>query len=200
MTTQNLNEILRTIVFRYGIERVDRALHKLRKTNDERMRTLELMVSETGEMPRRTSLPEKRKKVTAQAYISKMDVSPETRTVLVNLANKFENKTFLPTLGEIRNFCALHGIDESSISSRVSAIPRIFGFLAALGMEDIQRILHSDSYAGPSRLAPIADAIRRSSAQRMGADSPNLQPTRSSVEQSESEAPPPSKPSTPSKM
>ena len=200
MTKLKLNDILRAIVFQYGIEHVERTLHKLRQSNDARMHALELLASESSKKPRRTSAPKKKPDVAASMYVSKMKLSSDIHTVLLGLAGKFEDKTFLPTLGDVRNFCTTHNVDERSISSRVSAIPRIFGFLATLETEDIQRILHSDVYTGPSRLAPIADAIRRSSEQRMEKEHPNERATNPSSTITESEEPIPSKPSVPTKI
>ena len=95
-----------------------------------------------------------------------MDLPPGTAGPLVELAARFERKAFLPTFGDIRHFCHTYGIDEPASKSRASAIPRVFKAIAAMEAEDIQRMLDDGMFSGPSRLAPIADAIRRSSKAR----------------------------------
>ena len=108
----------------------------------------------------------RRSKVTAPEHVAKMDLPPETAQPVVELAARFERKTFLPTFGDIRHFCHTYGIDEPASKSRASAIPRVFKAIAAMEAEDIQRMLDDGMFSGPSRLAPIADAIRRSSKAR----------------------------------
>ena len=122
--------------------------------------------------------------MTAPLYISKLVLSTEIHQLLTQLADMFEDKKFLPTIGEVRNFCIVHGIDEPSTSSRVAAIPRVFGFLATLSANDIQVMLQSKMFFGPSRLAPIADAIRRNAKHRMETDTATRRITKPSTEES----------------
>ena len=66
----------------------------------------------------------------------------------------------MPTFGDIRNFCQVYGIDEPASKSRASAIPRVFKFMATMSDEEVQGILDGGMFSGPSRVGPIADAIR----------------------------------------
>ena len=97
----------------------------------------------------------------AVEYASRLDLPPEKKRVVVELAERFENKSFLPTFGDIANFCGIYGIDAPTSKSRSSAIPRVFRLIAAMETDKIQRILDSGLFSGPSRLGPISDAIRR---------------------------------------
>ena len=66
----------------------------------------------------------------------------------------------MPTFGDIRIFCEVYGIDEPASKSRASAIPRIFKFIATMSSDEVQGILDDGMFSGPSRVGPIADAIR----------------------------------------
>ena len=55
---------------------------------------------------------------------TKMDYDPEKGPALLELANRFQDKSFLPIFGYIRNFCQVYGIDVPASKSRASAIPR----------------------------------------------------------------------------
>ena len=176
MNDSMLEDLLRAIVKHYGIMRVELALRELQHADDERAPQTQFGRSTQNEKYDRPSYPRKRQKVTAPLYIAKLDLSHESCQPLTELAKKFEDKKFLPTIGEVRNFCILHGIDEPTSSSRVAAIPRVFGFLATMSTNDICAILASDKFSGPSRLAPIADAIRRNAKHEME-EAPPVRPT-----------------------
>ena len=80
---------------------------------------------------------------------------------MTELAQRFHSKSFLPTFGDIANFCQTYNIDVPASKSRASAIPRVFKFIAAMEADEIQRMLDEGMFSGPARLGPIADAIRR---------------------------------------
>ena len=77
------------------------------------------------------------------------------------LATRFDAKLFLPSFGDIRDFCDIYGMDVPGSKARASAIPRVFKRLASMEVADIQRIIYNGHFSGPSRLGPISDAIRR---------------------------------------
>ena len=158
MTEAILKDILRSLVSQYGFERVDRSLKDIRISDPQ------LDNSRQSEMPNKNgkaSNPKRRRaRVTAPQYIAKMDISPERVSAVSELANRFEDKSFLPTVGDIRNFCKVYGIAEPASKSRASAIPRVFKFIVAMEADDAQEILDYGMFSGPSRLGPIADAIR----------------------------------------
>lgn len=161
MTEAKLKDTLRLIVHQYGFEQVDRSLQELRLA-DRQFRNSEqtkLLLDNNAVI----KSSKKRKKIDAPEYVAKMELSSEKESVAAELARKFETKNFLPTFGDIRNFCQTYGIDEPASKSRASAIPRIFKFIASMETGEIQRILDDGMFSGPSRLGPIADAIRRNS-------------------------------------
>lgn len=159
MTETELKDTLRSIVHQYGFEQVDRSLREIHLAD------CQLKSSKQGKMSadnETATTPEKKKaQVNAPEYVAKMELSSEKEPIVVELAKRFDNKAFLPTFGDIRNFCQIYGIDEPASKSRGSAIPRVFKFLAAMKANEIQKILDDGMFSGPSRLGPIADAIRR---------------------------------------
>ena len=160
MNTAKLKDTLRLIVRQYGFEQVDRSLREIHLADRQLKSSKQGRVSadnDTATMPEK-----KRAQVNAPEYVSKMELSSEKEPIVVELAKRFENKAFLPTFGDIRNFCQIYGIDEPASKSRVSAIPRVFKFITAMEASEIQKILDDGMFSGPSRLGPIADAIRRS--------------------------------------
>ena len=116
------------------------------------------MVSTTQVSPTKpTSL---RSKISATEYVAKLELPLGKKPVVVELAKRFECKAFLPTFGDIANFCQIHGLKTPLSKSRSSAIPRIFKFIATMDSSRTRAILDEEMYSGPSKLGPIADAIR----------------------------------------
>ena len=198
MEGKGLDDALRALVRQYGIESIERTLRRIREAFLHRGENEMLTARSTEHTPRKPR--SRRPRITAVGYVSKLQVSTEMQAALWELAQKFENRTFLPTLGDIRNFCLIYGIEPPASHSRTSAIPRIFGQLAQLAPAEIQSVIQADSYSGPSRLAPIADAIRRRSEQRARLDPTAPRSIGPGHETSEMEREAPSKPQLPSKF
>ena len=144
---------LRPIVRQYGLGSV---LESLGKIADAQREGSVQAGADRGKKPKKKSV-----KATALEYVSKLELSSEKIAPVVDLAERFERKAFLPTFGDIAHFCQIYGIEVPASKTRASAIPRVFKHIAAMETEEIQRILDDGLFSGPSRLGPIADAIRR---------------------------------------
>ena len=88
-------------------------------------------------------------------------------------ARRFEDKSFLPGVADIREFCRVYGVDPGKSVPRTGAIPRIFTFLAAMDADRVSRMLDEGAFSGPARLGSIADAIRNRSTGRLGTRYPD---------------------------
>lgn len=158
MTPSRLRQTLDSIVREYGLEQVSQSLREIELSEDQPS-------NQSMSSPDRNAVaaPKKaRSKATAPGLVAKMDLPAEKEAAVVELAKRFEDKAFMPTFGDISNFCQIHGIDEPASRSRANAIPRVFKFIASMDADEIQRILDDGLFSGPSRLGPIADAIRSS--------------------------------------
>ena len=152
MPNQKLDAALRRIVDEHGLGSVLEALGKIASSDDAQQ--------ENGGKPK----PRRRKakpKPTAPAYVAKMDLPADKQQAVAELAERFERKAFLHSFWEIAHFCEAYGVELPASRTRASAIPRVFKFIAGLDAAEIQKISDSGMFAGPSRLGPIADAIRR---------------------------------------
>lgn len=158
MPDPKLKAELRSMINQYSFQQVDRSLREIRLSDLQLEDSKQHRASSNVGRARK---PRKRQaKVTAQGYVAKMELPSEKRPVMIEIAKRFQEKSFLPAFGDIRNFCQIYGIDEPSSKSRASAIPRVFKFIVAMETNEVQRILDDGMFAGPSRLGPIADAIR----------------------------------------
>ena len=159
MTVIHLKNALRSMVLEYGFEQVDESLREIRLSEShlEEPKENSTESKESAKKESRKRVP----KTTAPQYVAKMELPEEKRQAVVELAHRFEGKTFLPSFGDITNFCQYYDIDKPASNSRASAIPRVFKFLASMEAADIKKVLNEGHFSGPSRLGPIADAIRR---------------------------------------
>ncbi len=166
---KGLSNVLRAIVLEHGIENVERTLGQIRKSTARR-KSRGSQLAPSNQIPKSCTGQPKKTKITALEYVSKLDVDHEIKVLLKEAASEYESKSFLPTVGEIKNFCVIQGINVPASHSRATAIPRIFKHLSQLSPQEIRSMLQSRVFSGPTRLAPIADAIRRSSEQRVSED------------------------------
>lgn len=155
MKDPSLKTDLRSLVDRYGIERVSREVDKIavsaRRATDGK-HVLDRATRENDRQKPRTTTPE---------YVGKMDISPDRRTAMLALAARFDEKSFLPAWADIRHFCEMYGIETPASKSRAGAIPRVFKFLAGMEPGELEKLLDRRAFSGPSRLGPIAEAIRQ---------------------------------------
>ncbi len=171
MPPSHLKDALRSLVLEYGFAQVAGSLREIDvyesglEHEDSRQGTIKLAKSGISEARKAKPKP------TARQYISSMELPLDKEALLVDLAARFQEKSFLPTFGDIANFCLVYGIDEPKSRARASAVPRIFKFIASMEASDIRRILNERMFSGPSRLGPIADAIQQSGKARAAADS-----------------------------
>lgn len=155
MIDNRLGTALRSLVRRYGIRQVDRSLREIRRSESRGEERSNQSVSADSETRARRST----KTRSATEYVARLDCGSELVPAMSELARRFQEKEFLPTLGDIRNFCKTYGVELAS-NSRAGSIPRVFKFLATMDRDEIQRIVDDRLFSGPARLGPIADAIR----------------------------------------
>lgn len=162
MTADQLASSLRALVREHGLDQVSRSLDEIGTTLDDHPEKAESGADRPGQ-PAGVNKSRKKRSATALERVARMDLSQEKTDAVVELARRFDEKSFMPTFGDIAHFCHLYNVDEPSSKSRASAIPRVFRTIAAMEVEDIQGMLDYGMFSGPSRLGPIADAIGRNS-------------------------------------
>ena len=161
MAISKLESTLRPIIKEHGLGSVLEALGKIASEQDKQSAPL-LAVNGADKDAKPTRARKHAPKPTAIEYTAKIELPPEKQDTVVALAERFERKAFLPTFGDVANFCETYGIDVPASRTRANAIPRVFKFLAnEMDADEVQSIVDYELFSGPSRLGPIADAIRR---------------------------------------
>ena len=165
MTGDRLVASLRELVQEHGLEQVSRSLHEIGGRDGQAQQ--DAAPSSGRPSRRRAGTKGKRKRAaTALERVEKMELPTETADSVLQLAKRFDEKSFMPTFGDVAHFCRVYDIEEPASKSRASAISRVFRTIAAMNAEDIQILIDYGAFSGPARLGPISDAIaRRSRAQ-----------------------------------
>ena len=156
MVEDDLRTAIEAMVARHGFETVSRVLREMEARHVEPN-----TASATAEHKRPRSRGARTKqRQSAVHYVRAMKVPAEHTKVVERAAEEFEQRSFLPTLSDVRRFCEVYGIEEPRSKSRTSGIPRVFKFLLTMDVADIERMLDDRMFSGPAELGPIADAIR----------------------------------------
>ncbi len=150
MPDQDLTATLGELVRRHGLSSVLHGLAEVRPLPD---------MVEVPAAPRRSGVS-KRSKLSAVSYVEKMTLRSDKAEVMRRAAERFDSKAFLPSIGDVREFCRVHRIALGKSVSRGSAVPRVFTYLSAMDTRRIAATLDGGAFSGPARLGPIADAIR----------------------------------------
>ena len=161
MSNLKIELALRPIVQKHGLGSVLEALGEIASEYDVQS-VSSIAVNGADKQAKPKKARKRTPKPNAAEYVAKMELPPDKQATVVALAERFERKAFLPSFGDVVNFCETYGIDVPASRTRANAIPRVFKFLAnEMDADEVQSILDYEMYSGPSRLGPIADAIRR---------------------------------------
>ena len=151
MAQRDLTETLQGLVRRHGISSVLHSLADIQAAPDQHFSLSRKRTHNAGS------------KSSAVDYVDKKTLPQEKAEVMMCAAQRFEDGGFLPNIADIREFCRINNIELGKSVSRASSIPRVFTFLAAMDSAEITKLLDEGAFSGPTRLAPIADAIRNRS-------------------------------------
>ena len=179
MKTADLRATLGSLVEQHGFRKVSRLLRDLEPEDGNpkvvRGHTAGERTARSGGTSRRTRRPASanpRRQHSAMEAVGRLELTAARARLLTRAAQAFDERTFLPTLSEMRRFCETYGMEEPRVHSRAAAIPRVFRFLATMDPAEVEKILDNGLFGGPTRLGPIADAIRSRARQLRGTGPP----------------------------
>lgn len=107
----------------------------------------------------------KSKKISGVSIVEKMDIKDDLkRIIMLKMAEKFDQKLFLPSMGGVKNFLNSHGHHGPIPKSRDASTKLIFELLNAHSKLDLEILARNETYSGPSELQSLSDAIRTTGA------------------------------------
>jgi len=125
-----------------------------------------------------------RRRPSAVEMVERHDATADQKEHLHALAARFDAKTFLPTASDVRHFLEMRGQDPGPVKQRQDAYRKVLDVLLNMADDELMLLQRSGTHAGPTRLGPLSDAIKATSAAVRSAGS-NTEPAvdKESVEQ-----------------
>ena len=161
MTVQKkslLVELLRAIIREWGREGVSHALDELAVQGSlNRVGGFEEDAI-TSDRSQRAS-----KRPSAKQQVAKLSHQPDARReILIIIATRYDEKKFLPSVGDVREFLAMNGDKRQPIKDRSEGFRLFLDSTKEFPLEQLRHLATSTSFSGPSQLAPLSDAISAS--------------------------------------
>ena len=127
---------LRLLILRYSRRRIIDALARLEDQTPEEVEN-ELNIALERET-RRKLKPKQRP--TTDLIAHACQDRPEIAEAVTTLANRFENRTFLPQLRDVVRFLDRSGISHGKLKSRRASTPKVVAALAKLNAEELRHL------------------------------------------------------------
>jgi len=160
MKSNQLEKTLASLVANYGHRKVQNKLDSMkpgrlypaRRERPDRLAKRTYSGTQTKPARRRDA-------VTVAESLELNDA--EKKTIIVDMAKRYEAKEFMPHVGHVRAFLESLGKDVSRIKSRQQVTVSVFKKLAGMETSALRDIQERGLYGPPITLGPIADAIGR---------------------------------------
>jgi hypothetical protein len=144
-----LRALLRTLVDGYGYDAVETALRKLSAPVESERRK-----------PSERSQEASAHAHGAEKLVAGMDLAPEHKLLLAELAKRFDQESAFPKWSDIRGFLLAHQQDATDLKGRVGAFKRMLPVLSAMSPKGLEKLIARSHHSGPADLGAISDAIR----------------------------------------
>ena len=100
----------------------------------------------------------------AVEMVERLDDAPDRKESLHVLAARFDAKTFLPSGSDVRHFLKMRGYDLGPVKHRQGAFSKVLEVLLSVTDDELVLLQAPGTNAGPTRLGPLSDAIKATSA------------------------------------
>jgi hypothetical protein len=146
-----LDKLMRTLVDEWGREEVAAALADTNiSSGDSRGRRAGgSKLHPAGE----------RLRLSATDQIERTALEGRQKEALLQLAERYDRKQFLPSVADVREFLIMIGERPIGMKDRQEAFRILLQSLLRLPEERLQQLARTALHSGPSELGPLSDAI-----------------------------------------
>jgi hypothetical protein len=152
-----LSSLLRALVDEWGHKEVEVALARLSPATS----TIERHMLTSGQ---RQKLQGARAKLLASEQVARAPLPDAQKAALQALAIRFDQKQFLPSNADVREFLLMMGETPGTMKDRSDAFRRLLKSLSVLSPDRLDRLVKSALHSGPSQLSHLSDAISAAAA------------------------------------
>jgi hypothetical protein len=103
--------------------------------------------------------PNIKARLSATEQIERAALEGERKEVLLQLAERYDRKMFLPRVADVREFLIMMGEKPTGMKDRTQAFQVVLGSLMQLPVVRLQQLVQTALHSGPSELGPLSDAI-----------------------------------------
>lgn len=152
-----LSDMVQLLVNAYGRDAVRHAVENtVNEMRDDRTQSGRVGMSRSSlALEQRKRTP----KATALEIAKKINVPNSRRDQVEEIAKRFDQRAFLPTSADAREFLILAGKKPKAIKDRSDAFKQVLTVLLQVPTERLAGIVGSSAFSGPSDLSDISDAI-----------------------------------------
>ena len=137
MTAGLLELEVRILVLKHGYKRVLAALSKSQGITEEEIENTLFELERSKDTKRKIRKIESITDIAAKAT----EKYPEKSKYILELARRFENKTFLPQMRDVRNFLVPFGLDRNTLKSRVNSAKTVIEKLCELSPSELAELV-----------------------------------------------------------
>jgi hypothetical protein len=145
-----LNRLLRMLVDEWGYEQV---AEELRRTDRVPDGSDQLRIPSTARSPKQKTI------LSPSEQVEKALLDPTRKQLLLQIARRYEQKQFLPSVAAVTEFLTMMGDDPGQLKDRVQAFRVLLRALLQLSADRLTQLTNSSLHSGPSQLGPISAAI-----------------------------------------
>ncbi|MBI1879390.1 MAG: hypothetical protein HYR94_14430 [Chloroflexi bacterium] len=157
MSSDEILELeLSLILIKYGERKV---LTSLAKITGLSISELEIKLERIHQIEKKP--PVKKTKQTSRIIDEIIDQHPQKAHLLKILYARFQNKSFLPELRDIKRLLNQHSLESEGLKSRNIAAPKVFKLLASLDEKQLEELTQQQDKVDFSSLGIISDEIMR---------------------------------------
>ncbi|SFG38182.1 hypothetical protein SAMN05518801_1213 [Novosphingobium sp. CF614] len=95
-----------------------------------------------------------------EALVAEMEMSPEHRRLMTDLARRFDDGRAFPRIGDVRGFLLSHQQNATDLKGRTQGFRRMLPILTRMSPKGLERLIARSHHSGPADLGEISDAIR----------------------------------------
>jgi hypothetical protein len=155
MTNDQILELeIALLLLKYDSEKIIKLLAKLNNLTKE---DLEIRLKQVHRMPKKVGQGKRSR--TSKLIDEINNQHPENRDILNLLYSKFQAKSFLPSLHDVRRLFHRHSLDVDKLKSRESAAIKVFTLLAGFNQKELEDLAQEADKTNFSSLGVISDEI-----------------------------------------
>lgn len=157
MSTDEILELeLSLLLINYGERKVLRSLAKVNGLNDSELETKLKRIHQLEKKP-----ASKKSKDPSKAIEEIISQHPQKSQLLALLYSRFQNRSFLPEMRDIKRLFNRHSLESNNLKSRNTSASKVFRLLAGLDEKELEELTQEQDKTTYSSLGIISDEIMK---------------------------------------